>query len=243
MIYVYELLIILASYLLGSIPTGYWIVLLVKGIDIRTIGSGSTGATNVLRAVGKGPALFVFFADIGKGCVPVLIAMMLEPALWSAAPFNIEYLIPSIVAMVAIVGHSRSIFLKFTGGKSAATTLGALFGLNPIVAGLTFGTWLAVLSASRIVSLASIVAAVACPVYMYINHVPVPIFGFSLLASIYVVVRHKANIKRLIEGKEPRLGRKPAVPSEGSGNDAKTADSEPESQAAKSAERSALEKQ
>ncbi len=211
MIYLYDLGMILAGYLMGSIPTGYWIVLACKGVDIRTVGSGSTGATNVLRAAGKGPALFVFFFDIFKGYLPVAIAMMLEDKLWVTNPINPACMIPSVVAMAAIFGHGKSVFLKFKGGKSAATTLGALIGLNPIVAGLTFGTWLLVLFTSKIVSLASIIAAIGCPIYMFGCHAPISICVFSVIAAIWVVARHKDNMKRMLQGKEPKIGQKVAA--------------------------------
>lgn len=121
--------LIVLAYVAGSLPTGYWMGL-TKGIDIRTVGSGSTGATNVLRSVGKKEALVVFVVDIAKGYLPVWWAMTLEPSLWSSLGLP-PYTIPVAVAVMAVVGHSRSIFLNFTGGKSAATGLGTCLALNP----------------------------------------------------------------------------------------------------------------
>lgn len=201
--------IIILGYLLGSIPTGYWVVKAVKGIDIRQVGSGSTGATNVLRAAGKGAALFVLIADIMKGFLPVFGAAMLEGTLWSTLPFYYPHLIPVLVAIIAIIGHSKSIFLNFTGGKSAATTLGTLYGLNPPAATLTFGLWILIVFTTKTVSLASITAAIACPVLMYLCGAPPAVLVFSLVAAYYVVIRHKENIKRILAGTEAKLGDKP----------------------------------
>lgn len=205
----YAIGIILLGYLLGSIPTGYWVVKASKGIDIRQIGSGSTGATNVLRAAGKGAALFVLIADILKGFAPVFGATMLEGTVWNTLPFYYPHLIPVLVAIIAIIGHSKSIFLNFTGGKSAATTLGTLYGLNPLAATLTFGLWILIVFTTKIVSLASIIAAVACPIIMHLCGAPPAVLIFSIVAAVYVVVRHKANIKRILAGTEAKLGDKP----------------------------------
>lgn len=198
--------LIVLAYLLGSIPTGYWMGL-TKGIDIRTVGSGSTGATNVLRSVGKKEALLVFVVDIAKGFLPVWLAMSLEQSLWSSLPTP-PYSIPFLVALMPVVGHSRSIFLKFTGGKSAATGLGTFIGLNPAAAGIIFATWLAVLGASKIVSLASIAAAAVAPLVFYFCGSPPAVIAFSVVGSLYVIIRHRSNMKRLMNGTEPRVGKK-----------------------------------
>ncbi len=205
----YAIGIIILGYLLGSIPTGYWVVKSLKGIDIRQVGSGSTGATNVLRAAGKGAGLFVLVADVMKGFIPVYCASLLESSLWSALPFYQPYMIPAAVAIIAIIGHSKSIFLNFTGGKSAATTLGTLYGLNPLAATLTFGLWILIVATTKIVSLASIIAAVACPILMIVCGAPPVVIGFSVVAAAYVVLRHKANIQRIMAGTEAKLGDKP----------------------------------
>lgn len=200
--------IVVLAYLLGSIPTGFWLVKALKGIDIRTIGSGSTGATNVLRAAGKGAGIFTLVFDVIKGYVPVALAVALEDSVWSTLPFNYPHLIPALVAITAIVGHSKSIFLGFGGGKSAATTLGTLYGLNPLVATCTFGTWIFIVATTKIVSLASIIAAIACPGFFYMFKAPLAVQIFSLVAAFYVVIRHRSNIKRLLEGTESKIGDK-----------------------------------
>src|SRR5215813_1781309 len=117
----YALGLIILGYLMGSLPTGYWLVKALKGIDVRTVGSGSTGATNVLRAAGKGAAAFVLLVDAAKGYLPVWLSIYLESqGLLSGTPLPDLHLIPPAVALAALVGHSKSLFLKFQGGKSAA---------------------------------------------------------------------------------------------------------------------------
>lgn len=211
MILGYAVAMVFAAYVIGSIPTGYWLVKALKGIDVRTVGSGSTGATNVLRAAGKPAALFVFFFDIFKGWLAVVLAVAFEEQLWSQMPNYIPHLIPTISGFVAIFGHSRSIFLGFKGGKSAATTLGTLIGLNHGVAIGTFGTWLVVLALSKIVSLASIIASFACPISAFVVKAPTSVLIFCVFACIFVVTRHRSNVKRLMEGTEPKLGQKPKL--------------------------------
>lgn len=180
---------------------------LIKGMDIRTVGSGSTGATNVLRSVGKKEALVVFIVDIAKGYLPVWWAMTLEPSRWSSLGLP-PYTIPVAVALMPVVGHSRSIFLRFAGGKSAATGLGTALALNPLAAGIIFATWIIVLAASKIVSLASIGASAVASLVFYFCGSPPTIIGFSVVGSLYVIIRHRANVKRLMNGTEPRIGKK-----------------------------------
>ena len=194
------------AYLAGSLPTGYWMGL-TKGIDIRTVGSGSTGATNVLRSVGKKEALVVFIAEMAKGYLPVWWAMTLEPSLWSSLALP-AYTIPVAVALMPILGHSRSVFLNFTGGKSAATGLGTFLALTPLAAGIVFATWLGILGMSRIVSLASIGASAVAPFVAYFCGSPPTIIAFAVVGALYVTIRHRANLTRLMNGTEPRIGKK-----------------------------------
>jgi glycerol-3-phosphate acyltransferase PlsY len=198
--------LIVLAYVAGSIPTGYWLGL-TKGMDIRTVGSGSTGATNVLRSIGKKEALVVFIVDIAKGYLPVLWAMTLEPSRWSRLGLP-SCTIPVTVALMAVLGHGRSIFLKFKGGKSAATGLGTCLALNPPAAGIIFAAWIVVLAISKIVSLASISASVAAPFAFYFCGSPPAIIGFSVVGSLYVIIRHRANLQRLMNRTEPRIGKK-----------------------------------
>ena len=198
--------LVVLAYLAGSIPTGYWMGL-TKGIDIRAIGSGSTGATNVLRSVGKKEALVVFIVDIAKGYLPIWWAMSLEASHWSSLGLP-PYTIPVVVALMPVIGHSRSVFLGFTGGKSAATGLGTCLALNPLAAGIAFSVWLLILAASKIVSLASITASALTPFLFYFCGSPPMIVGFSVIGALYVTVRQRANLKRLMSGTEPRIGQK-----------------------------------
>ena len=202
-----SILLVLAAYLLGSIPTGYMVGRYFKGIDIREHGSGSTGATNVLRSVGKYAAIAVLLIDLLKGSLALATVNFaytylpddLLPADWHS------WLITG-AALGAIIGHSKSIWLNFTGGKSVATTLGVLFVMNPAVALGTLGTFAAILTISRIVSLSSICGAIAVNILMLVLNQPTAFSLFAVLAGIYVIVRHRTNIQRLVAGSEPKIG-------------------------------------
>lgn len=196
------------AFVAGSIPTGYWVAKAVKGIDIREHGSKSTGATNVLRCVGKGPALFVFLFDIFKGYAPVAAAAYLDGGRQDWALVGVTYICAPLCALSALIGHSKSIFLGFQGGKSAATGLGTVIALSNSVGALLFATWLAVLAATKIVSVASIFAVWMLPIYFYVLGCPMPMVAYGVMALIYVTLRHKTNIKRLMEGTEPKIGQK-----------------------------------
>ncbi|MGG6293227.1 glycerol-3-phosphate 1-O-acyltransferase PlsY [Leptolyngbya sp. AN02str] len=202
---------VMGSYLLGSIPTGYWIGKLLKGIDIREHGSKSTGATNVLRTLGKGPAIAVLLVDVFKGVAAVLLARWLfDPAVF-AADFSLGSWQPwmmAIAGLLAVIGHSKSIWIGFTGGKSAATGLGVLFALNWQVGLIVSLVFLTTLGLSRIVSLGSILAAISAPLAMLALGQPLPFVLLGLLAGGYVLVTHRANIQRLAAGQEPKIGQK-----------------------------------
>jgi len=203
------------AYLIGSTPTGYLAGKLLKGIDIREHGSKSTGATNVLRTVGKWPALVVLIADVLKGVGAIIVAGSLCPWLYtelSPTPptaFDLQIWVPWAVCLAGIavlLGHSRSIWLNFTGGKSAATGLGVLLAMSWPV-GLGAATVFAiVLAIARIVSLSSILAALTAIVLVCSFGQPLPYRLLVIAGGIYVIVRHRANIQRLLAGTEPRLG-------------------------------------
>ena len=205
------------AYLLGSVPTGYLAGKLLQGIDIREHGSKSTGATNVLRTLGKWPALVVLIGDILKGVVAIVVARSFCPWLFaelSTTPptaSELQIWIPWAVCLAGIavlVGHSRSIWLNFTGGKSAATGLGVLLAMSwPVGLGATtvFGIVLAV---TRIVSLSSMLAALTAVVLSCGFEHPIPYRLLVIGGGFYVIVRHRANIQRLLTGTEPRLGRR-----------------------------------
>lgn len=226
-----SLIICIFSYFMGAIPTGYWIGKLLKGIDIRKEGSCSTGATNVLRCVGKGPAVFVLVFDMFKGALPVLLAIAasapiaervveLPPWLYilgsedkggpAETAFAHYYILPAIAAFIALLAHAKSIFLNFGGGKSAATGLGALAAMNPFAGLCMFIVFVSTIYIKKYVSLGSIAAAVSGPFLMhYFTHGQRPSFViFNIVGSSYVILRHQANIKRLLNGTEPKIGQK-----------------------------------
>lgn len=200
-------LILIAAYLLGSLPTGYLAGKLLQGIDIREQGSGSTGATNVLRTLGKGPAVVVLLIDALKGVGAIalvngfyaLITTPLIPVTWQ--PWLV-----ALSAFSALLGHSKSIWLNFTGGKSVATGLGVLLAMSWPVGLGTFGVFGVVLALSRIVSLSSISGAIAVSVLMIILGQPLPYLIFAVVAGLYVILRHRSNIERILAGTEPQIG-------------------------------------
>ena len=189
--------IILISYLLGSIPTGFLIGKYLKNIDLRLIGSGSTGATNVLRNVGKWPALFVFIIDVGKGLISVKIAQY----------YADQSLIEVLAGISAISGHIWPIWLKGKGGKAVATGLGMFLALSWKVGLASLGIFLIVLAKSKFVSLSSISAALLLPIFMFLNigNFLHPYFIISLIVSLLVIWKHRTNINRLIKGEESKI--------------------------------------
>ncbi|MBF1999541.1 MAG: glycerol-3-phosphate acyltransferase [Synechococcales cyanobacterium C42_A2020_086] len=199
------------AYLLGAIPTGYWLGRALKGIDIRQHGSKSTGATNVLRTLGKGPALVVLLVDVLKGVAAVLFTRWFYalPVVVEAAPTHLPDWLPWLVtlsALMAILGHSRSIWIGFTGGKSAATGLGVLLAMAwPVGLGILL-VFAGVLAVFRIVSLGSIAAAVSASILMWMFQQPLAYQLVALVGGLYVIWRHQANIRRLLDGTEPQLG-------------------------------------
>jgi len=200
---------LLAGYLLGSIPAGWLAGRWLAGVDLRQEGSGSTGATNVLRVVGKGPALVVFLIDVLKGTAAVLLARaLLEPLGWEAGSD------PWVVGagLAALAGHIWPVWLGGKGGKAVATGLGMLLGLAWPVGLACFGIFLTCLTLSRIVSLSSVVAALALPLLMlgwFGNGGIRPAYlGLAVLTTVLVVWRHRTNLARLLAGTEPRLGEK-----------------------------------
>ena len=195
------LLTMLLGYLLGSLPSGFLAGKWCKGIDLRTIGSGSTGATNVLRNVGKKPALVVFLVDVAKGAAAVLLA----GALTQSNPLN-DW-IQVLAGLAALAGHIWPVWLGFKGGKAVATGLGLFLGLAWPVGLACFGVFMAVFSLSRIVSLASVVAAVSLPLLMAAGSDSNADLVVALVAMLLVLWRHRSNIQRLINGTEPRVGR------------------------------------
>lgn len=204
------------AYLFGSLPSGYWTGKLLKGIDIREHGSKSTGATNVLRTLGKGPAIAVLLIDVLKGAAAILFARWFYtiPAVVSAIPptLSLQTWLPWLVtlaALMAVVGHSRSVWIGFTGGKSAATGLGVLLAMAWQVGVGILLVFVLVLAISRIVSLGSMAAVVAAIALMWAFHQPLAYQLVTIVGGLFVIWRHQANIQRLLAGTEPRLGQQP----------------------------------
>ena len=193
-----SLLLLAIGYLLGSMPNGYLAGRWLKGIDLRQCGSGSTGATNVLRNVGKAPALVVFLLDVGKGALAVLLAKS----------FGLNDWVQVLAGLAALAGHIWPVWLGWKGGKAVATGLGMFLGLAWPVGLACFGLFMAVISLSRIVSLSSVVAAIGLPVLMVLAGASVASVSVSLVATVLVLWRHRSNIERLIAVTEPRIGAK-----------------------------------
>ena len=200
------------AYLLGSTPTGYLAGKLLRGIDIREHGSKSTGATNVLRTLGKWPALVVLLVDVLKGAAAIVFARWFYPWLATVAPpttLDLQTFLPwavCLAGLAVLLGHSLSIWLNFTGGKSAATGLGLLLAMSwPVGLGAAavFGVMLAIF---RMVSLASMLAALTAIALVCGLEQPLPYRILVIAGGLYVIVRHRANIQRLLAGTEPRLG-------------------------------------
>ncbi len=199
------LLALLTAYLLGSIPTGFLLAKALQGIDIREHGSGNTGATNVFRVMGKGAGITALMIDLMKGGLAVVLMRWLvtgsafgdvsaQTAAWAYV----------LAALLAVLGHSRSVWLGFTGGKSAATGLGVLLTLAwPVGLGVAsvFGV---ALGLSRTVSVGSIAAAISAVVFMWLTNQPTAYIWLAIAGGLYVVLRHRSNITRLIEGTEPK---------------------------------------
>jgi glycerol-3-phosphate acyltransferase PlsY len=200
------------AYVFGSIPTAY-LVGRMYDLDIREHGSGSVGATNALRVLGKGPALFVLLIDVLKGVAAIVLVRWLCSLLFAhaavAPPLDQHGWTPwavGVAGLAALLGHSRPIWLGFSGGKSVATGLGVVLAISwPVAAGAlaVFGLVMALV---RIVSLGSILAALTAILLICSLEQPMPYRLLVVAGGVYIVARHRANIRRLLAGTEPRLG-------------------------------------
>jgi glycerol-3-phosphate acyltransferase PlsY len=200
-----------AAYLLGSIPTGYLLVRLFRHEDIRSVGSGNIGATNVMRTVGKGLGAATFLLDVLKGCAAVWLGAAMAAALAPGMPRRDA---EALGALFAVLGHMFPVWLKFRGGKGVATGFGVFLVAAPLAALISFAIFLSILALSRYVSLGSILAAAAFPVLAYfLVHGSKPAFFLFVQAAValLIIVKHHQNIGRLLAGTESRFGaRKPA---------------------------------
>ncbi|WP_082429411.1 glycerol-3-phosphate 1-O-acyltransferase PlsY [Pseudanabaena sp. 'Roaring Creek'] len=200
-------LLLAIAYLLGSFPTGY-LVGRLAGIDIRQLGSGSTGATNVWRNVGKFAGILVFITDFAKGVAAIY---MMQSANWLMTSLNIKAeaiaqnelsLLVIGAGMLALIGHSRPIWLGFKGGKSVATGVGILFMLNWVVAIAAFGIWLVTMAIWRTVSISSIAAAAAAPFLMWTMQGNMIYASFVTAGCAFIIWLHRSNIERILNGTE-----------------------------------------
>lgn len=192
-----NILFCIFAFLVGSIPWGYLIGKL-KGVDLRRVGSGNIGATNVLRTVGKKEALLTLILDLSKGTVPVLLFRAIYP--------NEESLFfAGIVGISAILGHCYSPWLKFKGGKGVATSLGVLLAYVPLAGVITIILWILTYKLSKISSLSALVSFTILPGVVIILGYPMEILSLIILITVIIYLRHRENISRLIQGKEQKI--------------------------------------
>lgn len=210
---------VLASYLLGATPFGY-LAGRLKGVDVRTMGSGNIGATNVFRVIGKPTGIAVFVLDFLKGFVPVVLGQRLveEGVLpeWIAV----------LLALATILGHNYTFWLGFRGGKGIATSAGAIVALLPLAVGIAAVVWIVLALTTRYVAVASLGAALAIPLVVLVvglrgGSMDVPLLAFSILVAMLAFVRHRANLERLMQGSEHRIGGKGEVKTDGQEHDVK----------------------
>lgn len=198
----------IAAYLLGSIPTGF-LVAKARGIDIRTVGSGNIGATNVFRFLGKPAGIFVLFADALKGWLAVVtVSWIVNQALHLSQDQMTQEWLKICAGVAAILGHNYTCWLHFKGGKGIATSAGVLTALVPWTLVIILSVWIVVFALSRYVSLASICASFALPFAAWLTHESVTMIVITAALGFLAIYKHKANIKRLLNGTESRLALK-----------------------------------
>ncbi|MEW6675347.1 MAG: glycerol-3-phosphate 1-O-acyltransferase PlsY [Nitrospirota bacterium] len=190
------LLLIICSFILGSIPFGV-IIAKIKGVDLKKIGSGNIGATNVLRSLGKGPAAITLLGDVLKGTAAVAIGRY----------FGLGLFYEGLVGLSAILGHNFSIFLGFKGGKGVATSIGVIALYAPQTTLFTLIIWLAVVLITRYSSMGALVSFGLLPVNIAIfdSKEKLPV---AILITVFIVIRHRENIRRLIDGTERKVGQR-----------------------------------
>lgn len=186
---------------MGAIPFGLIVGKLLKGVDIRKFGSGNIGATNVYRTLGPGPALLVFALDTAKGFFAVTLCKHLAVGDWFVVAGG----------LLAVAGHTFSVFLKFKGGRGVATALGVIIGLAPVIAATALGLWAVIVALTRYISVGSMLAAVSVPILMIFwdsMRVPYPYKVLACIAAAAIILRHIPNMRRLAAGTEPKFGQK-----------------------------------
>lgn len=191
-----KIIILLLCYLIGSIPFGFIVVKLLKGIDIRTVGSGNIGATNVGRVLGKWGFISIFLLDLLKGFVPIIIVKRYYP----------ESILLLLAVLFVIIGHMYSIFLKFKGGKGVATSIGVFLALEPVAILLALVVFFIVAVFSKYVSLSSICAAISLAISIWFLSDWLYLQILTLVIVIFIIYKHSGNIKRIIKGTESKIG-------------------------------------
>ena len=209
----------LGGYLLGSIPTGY-LVARARGVDIRTVGSKNMGATNVFRTLGKGPGIFVLLVDALKGFAAVALTMIFLQDFSHVLPqvfpnqavsvLSNRFGFGIVAGIAAVLGHNYTCWLQFKGGKGIATTAGVFLALAPAGFGVALGVWIIAFAATRYVSIASILAAVALPVAVCFTQENIAVRSIAIVLGLLAIFKHKANIHRLMNGTEHRIDFKKA---------------------------------
>lgn len=194
-----EALLLLAAYVLGSVPTGLWLVRWVRGVDVRRHGSGNIGTANVYRVAGPWLGGAVLALDVAKGAVPVMAARAVGlPPVWCVA-----------AGLASIVGHNWSAFLRFRGGKGIATSFGVLLALSPKAAAVAAALWVAAVAVTRYASVGSLLAVLSVPVSMLLWREPPAHVAFGVAVAVLGLVRHRTNLRRLVEGTELRITDRP----------------------------------
>jgi glycerol-3-phosphate acyltransferase PlsY len=199
------ILVVIAAYLLGSIPTGF-LVAKARGIDIRSVGSGNIGATNVFRSLGKPAGVFVLLVDALKGWLAVVVIALIPSAMHATNYASTDQWLKICAGLAVILGHNYTCWLYFKGGKGIATSAGVLIALMPWALLVIFCVWVVVFAATRYVSLASICASTALPFANWLTTNDSTLTFIGAVMSALAVYKHKANIKRLLNGTEPRIG-------------------------------------
>ena len=201
------ILLMVLSYILGSVPNALWIGKVFKGIDVREHGSKNTGSTNAARVLGAKLGILTLILDISKGLVPTLIAILLKVDFFENLT-KIENLDYVLVGICAILGHVFSIFMNFKGGKAVATTLGVFLVLVPKAILFAAIVFFVIFSIFRYVSLSSIFAAVSLPIFTYFLYQQIIYVILGILIAILIIVKHKSNIERLKNGTESKFSLK-----------------------------------
>ena len=198
------IILIVVAYILGSVPNALWIGKVFKGIDIREHGSKNTGSTNAARVLGAKLGILTLILDISKGAIPVALSLFMKADLLEniTGISNLDFI---MIGIFAIIGHSFSIFMKFKGGKAVATTVGVFTVLVPKALLLAAVVFFVIFALTRYVSVSSITAAISLPILIFFLYGDIPYTVFGGIITILIIVKHKSNIQRLLNGTESRF--------------------------------------